>query len=70
MVLGFSAAGIGIPRQRRSSAVTCGFHLIWFGVVITTMGLIHPPVGSNIFVIKNIAPDIPLKDAAVSFVDL
>ncbi len=22
------------------------------------MGLIHPPVGLNIFVIKNIAPDI------------
>jgi TRAP-type C4-dicarboxylate transport system permease large subunit len=26
------------------------------------MGLIHPPVGLNIFVIKNIAPDIPLRD--------
>jgi C4-dicarboxylate transporter DctM subunit len=26
------------------------------------MGLIHPPVGLNIFVIKNIAPDIPLSD--------
>jgi TRAP-type C4-dicarboxylate transport system permease large subunit len=26
------------------------------------MGLIHPPVGLNIFVIKNVAPDIPLKD--------
>jgi len=26
------------------------------------MGLIHPPVGLNIFVIKNIAPDIPLAD--------
>ena len=26
------------------------------------MGLIHPPVGLNIFVIRNIAPDIPLKD--------
>jgi C4-dicarboxylate transporter, DctM subunit len=42
-----------------------GFDLIWFGVVMTVvmeMGLIHPPVGLNIFVIKNIAPDIPLKD--------
>jgi TRAP-type mannitol/chloroaromatic compound transport system permease large subunit len=40
-----------------------GFDLIWFGVVMTIvmeMGLIHPPVGLNIFVIKNIAPDIPL----------
>jgi TRAP-type C4-dicarboxylate transport system permease large subunit len=25
-------------------------------------GLIHPPVGLNIFVIKNIAPDIELRD--------
>ncbi len=42
-----------------------GFDLIWFGVVMTIvmeMGLIHPPVGLNIFVIRNIAPDIPLRD--------
>ncbi|MFB9240459.1 TRAP transporter large permease [Massilia antarctica] len=42
-----------------------GFDLIWFGIVMTVvmeMGLIHPPVGLNIFVIKNIAPDIPLKE--------
>ena len=42
-----------------------GFDLIWFGVVMTIvmeMGLIHPPVGLNIFVIKNIAPDIPLNE--------
>jgi tripartite ATP-independent transporter DctM subunit len=42
-----------------------GFDLIWFGIVMTVvmeMGLIHPPVGLNIFVIKNVAPDIPLKD--------
>jgi C4-dicarboxylate transporter, DctM subunit len=42
-----------------------GFDLIWFGVAMTIvmeMGLIHPPVGLNIFVIKNIAPDIPLGE--------
>ena len=42
-----------------------GFDLIWFGVVVTIvmeLGLIHPPVGLNLFVIKNIAPDIPLRD--------
>jgi len=42
-----------------------GFDMVWFGVLMTIvmeMGLIHPPVGLNIFVIKNIAPDIPLKD--------
>ncbi len=40
-----------------------GFDLVWFGVVMTIvmeMGLIHPPVGLNIFVIKNVAPDVPL----------
>ena len=42
-----------------------GFDLIWFGIIMTIVmetGLIHPPVGLNIFVIKNIAPDIPLGD--------
>ncbi|MDB5933432.1 MAG: C4-dicarboxylate transporter [Massilia sp.] len=40
-----------------------GFDLIWFGIVMTVvmeMGLIHPPVGLNIFVINRIAPDIGL----------
>ncbi len=44
---------------------SAGFDLVWFGVVMTIvmeMGLIHPPVGLNIFVIKNIAPDISLRD--------
>ena len=53
-----------------------GFDLIWFGVLMTIvmeMGLIHPPVGLNIFVIKNVAPDIPLRDViwgVVPFVGL
>jgi len=41
------------------------FDIIWFGIVMTIvmeMGLIHPPVGLNIFVIRNVAPDIPLSD--------
>jgi TRAP-type C4-dicarboxylate transport system permease large subunit len=44
---------------------TEGFDLIWFGVVMSVimeMGLIHPPVGLNIFVINKIAPDIRLGD--------
>ena len=44
-----------------------GFDLIWFGILMTIvmeMGLIHPPVGLNIFVIKNIAPDIPLATSS------
>lgn len=38
-----------------------GFDLVWFGVVMTIvmeLGLRHPPVGLNIFVIRNVAPDI------------
>jgi tripartite ATP-independent transporter DctM subunit len=41
-----------------------GFDLIWFGVIMTVlmeMGLIHPPVGLNLFVINGIAPDIRLS---------
>ncbi len=41
-----------------------GFDLIWFGVlmnIVMEAGLIHPPVGLNLFVIKNIAPDITLS---------
>ncbi|MBS0244011.1 MAG: TRAP transporter large permease subunit, partial [Proteobacteria bacterium] len=44
---------------------SAGFDLVWFGVVMTIimeMGLIHPPVGLNIFVIKNISPEISLSD--------
>src|SRR5205814_9530714 len=41
-----------------------GFDLVWFGVLMTIVmetGLIHPPVGPNIFVIKNLPPDISLS---------
>jgi C4-dicarboxylate transporter DctM subunit len=44
---------------------SAGFDLIWFGVIMTVvmeMGLIHPPVGLNLFVIRNIAPDIRFRD--------
>jgi C4-dicarboxylate transporter, DctM subunit len=39
------------------------FDPIWFGVIIVLvmeMALITPPVGMNVYVIKGIAPDIPL----------
>jgi C4-dicarboxylate transporter DctM subunit len=41
-----------------------GFDPIWFGVIIVLvgeMGVITPPVGVNVFVIKGIAPDVPLE---------
>ncbi len=42
-----------------------GFDLVWFGVQMTILmeaGLIHPPIGLNLFVILGIAPDISLKE--------
>ena len=44
------------------------FDPIWFGIIMTInmeMGLITPPVGLNLYVIKGIAPDIPLRDILV-----
>ena len=38
-----------------------GFDPIWFGVIIVMtveLGLIHPPVGMNIFVIKSVIQDV------------
>jgi tripartite ATP-independent transporter DctM subunit len=40
------------------------FDLVWYGIIMTIimeMGLIHPPVGLNLFVINGIAPDIPFR---------
>jgi tripartite ATP-independent transporter DctM subunit len=45
-----------------------GFDAIWFGVNLTILmeaGLIHPPVGLNLFVIQGIAPDISLKELVI-----
>ena len=41
-----------------------GFDPIWFGVIIvlvTDMGVITPPVGLNVYVVKGIAEDVPLE---------
>ena len=38
-----------------------GFDPIWFGIIIVMtveLGLIHPPVGMNVFVIKSVVPDV------------
>lgn len=42
-----------------------GFDPIWFGVllvIVVEIGLIHPPVGMNLFVIRSQAPQISLID--------
>ena len=41
-----------------------GFDPIWFGVIIVMtveLGLIHPPVGMNIFVIKSVIDDVKIS---------
>jgi C4-dicarboxylate transporter, DctM subunit len=40
-----------------------GFDPVWFGVILTInmeVGLIHPPVGLNIYIVQAIAPDVPV----------
>ncbi len=40
-----------------------GFDLVWFGVIVVVaaeISLITPPLGLNIFMIKNVMPDVPL----------
>jgi TRAP-type C4-dicarboxylate transport system permease large subunit len=37
---------------------------VWFGIVVVMvveLGLITPPIGMNVFVIKGIAKDVPLE---------
>jgi len=41
--------------------IQLGFDPIWFGVIIVMtveLGLIHPPVGMNVFVIKSVVKDV------------
>ncbi|HVA11721.1 MAG TPA: TRAP transporter large permease [Stellaceae bacterium] len=41
-----------------------GFDLTWWGivlVVVVEMSVLHPPLGLNIFVLKSLLPEVPLK---------
>ena len=41
-----------------------GFDPIWFGVIaviLIEMGMITPPVGLNVFVVKSVAQDVPMS---------
>ena len=45
-----------------------GFDPVWFGVILTInmeIGLIHPPVGLNIYIVNAIAPDVPVDEGDV-----
>lgn len=48
-----------------------GIDPIWFGVLVVLsleMGLISPPVGLNVFIVKSVAPHVPLGDIFVGVV--
>jgi C4-dicarboxylate transporter DctM subunit len=41
-----------------------GFDPIWFSVIMTVnleIGLVTPPVGLNLYIVKSIAPDVPMS---------
>jgi TRAP-type C4-dicarboxylate transport system permease large subunit len=41
-----------------------GYDLIWWGIVlviVVEMSVLHPPLGMNIFVLKSLLPEVPLK---------
>jgi tripartite ATP-independent transporter DctM subunit len=43
--------------------IALGYDPIWFGiimVIVLEMGLISPPVGINVFVVKGVAEDVPM----------
>ncbi len=45
-----------------------GFDPVWFGIIMTInmeVGMITPPFGLNLFVVKGIAPDIPLSKVLI-----
>jgi len=44
--------------------IQLGFDPIWFGVIIVlvvSMGIITPPVGINVYIIRGVAGDVPLE---------
>src|SRR2546423_8196103 len=67
MVCGFfipRAANILMPSRVCLPIIrSAGFDPVWFGVIVPInmeIGLIHPPVGLNIYIVNSIAPDVPL----------
>jgi TRAP-type C4-dicarboxylate transport system permease large subunit len=43
--------------------LSLGYDLVWWGIImliVVEVGMIHPPLGLNVFVLKSILPDVPL----------
>lgn len=53
-----------IPIFYPIAVTNLGYDPIWFGVIIVMvvgMGVITPPVGMNVYIIKGVAKDVPLE---------
>jgi tripartite ATP-independent transporter DctM subunit len=60
---GFAILVLSVPLVQ-PILESLGIDMIWFGVLIVIvleMALISPPVGINVFVVKGIAPGVPLN---------
>jgi TRAP-type C4-dicarboxylate transport system permease large subunit len=47
------------------AVVALGYDPIWFGIIVVKMCeicLITPPVGLNCYIVRSVAPDIPLEE--------
>jgi TRAP-type C4-dicarboxylate transport system permease large subunit len=47
------------------AVMALGYDPIWFGIIIVKMCeicLITPPVGLNVYIVRSVAPDIPLEE--------
>jgi tripartite ATP-independent transporter DctM subunit len=54
MVMGLDFYGMGATDKS-----------IWFGILalmVVEIGLVHPPVGMNVYIINRLAKDVPLKE--------
>jgi C4-dicarboxylate transporter, DctM subunit len=43
--------------------VGLGYDPVWFGVMVVMLvelGLVTPPIGINLFILKSVVPDVPL----------
>ncbi|MCW5653891.1 TRAP transporter large permease [Hydrogenophaga sp.] len=44
--------------------IKLGYDPVWFGIIVTVaceIGLIAPPIGMNLFVVRSIAPDVSMR---------
>jgi tripartite ATP-independent transporter DctM subunit len=48
--------------------LSTGDKSIWFGIMtlmVVEIGLVHPPVGMNLYIINKLAKDVPMKETAL-----